>query len=224
MEDGLPPQDYAELLKELLVSQSDLSYFREIPLALQEKIYEEIKAYVHRTEELQKPVYRVMAAATKFIPNFIIARLALDFLTPYIIAQVTLHLEPRESANIGKSFPPDYLGKVALYVEPALSAQIADLMGLNHVQKIFEEMVKFRFFRKLGEISDHIADRLLIDLVLRMPDNEALAHISVHMQNRDKIRRTAKVLPPGKKGEIGYHLQKLTNDKELIAIFLNGNT
>lgn len=213
-------ENFIELIKEILVTERDLTYLADVPVEIQKKIYEEIRDYVHRTEELQKPVYRVMAAATKFIPNFIIARLALDFLTPYIIAQVTLYLEPKDSAHIGKSFPPDYLGKVALYVEPQLSAKIADLMGLSHVQKIFEEMVKFRFFRKLGEISDYISDRLLIDLVNRMPDNEALAHIAINMQNRDKIRRAVQVMAPAKKGEIGYHLQKLNAPKELVDIFM----
>jgi len=71
-------QSLIEELKETLVTNSDLSFLAGLDEQVLEKIHKEIHDYIHRTEELQKPVFKVMAVSTQFIPNFIIAKLAHD--------------------------------------------------------------------------------------------------------------------------------------------------
>ncbi|HNJ66846.1 MAG TPA: hypothetical protein PKW28_13185, partial [Turneriella sp.] len=80
-----------EELKETLVTNTDLAFLAALDEATLTKVHKEIHDYIHRTEEQQKPVFKVMAVATQFIPNFIIAKLAHDYLTPYIIAQVVIY-------------------------------------------------------------------------------------------------------------------------------------
>ena len=211
--------NYVEMIKEILVSENDLSFLHQAPKEVVQKLHAELQAYIQRTEEAQKPVYRVMAAATKFIPNFFIAKLAQDFLTPYIIAQVTLYLDAKDSANIGKSFPPEYLGKVALYVEPRLTSQIADHMGIGHVQKVVDEMIRLRFYRKLAEVSDYMNERMLIDLVSKINSSNDIAQIAEHMQDEHRLRRVAQTLSPVKKAQIVQYFREHNIAADRIEIF-----
>ena len=115
--------------------------------------------YIQRTEDLQKPVFKVMAVATQFIPNFIIAKLAHDYLTPYIIAQVVIYMDPKAAAKIGKSLRIDYMGQVALYASPEITARIGNLMEPPIVAQVVKDLSLKNFNAKLGELADLIDRR-----------------------------------------------------------------
>ena len=62
-------------IRELLITQSDLTFLEKLDQSTLDSIRDEIAAYIKRTEEAQRPLFKVMAVATKLIPNFIIAKM-----------------------------------------------------------------------------------------------------------------------------------------------------
>ena len=152
------------------------------------ELIKEVKHYQEKIEEQQRPVYKAMAAATKLVPNFMVAKMSQDMLTPYIIAQVTTLLPPKEAGNIGKSFDPALLAEVATFVEPSLTAQIADTMGTGHVLKVMQVMCQREFFIKLGELSDALNERLLSQVAQKLKSSHDLASIVFHMKDENKIK------------------------------------
>jgi hypothetical protein len=204
-------RELIEGLKEKLVTTSDISFldkFSEEDLSSIDKL---LTDYIHQTNEAQRPVYEVMAKATAFVPNMIISKLAQDYLSPYIISQVTPFLDAKASAKIGKSLKPEFLGKVTIYVEPSLTADIANNMGMPHIYNVFREMSRMEYFLRLGEISDLIKDHLLKSVLTRMKDVAAIARIVEHMKNDAKVKVIVDQLDSSGKAQVRTYLESVEN-------------
>ncbi|HRP69112.1 MAG TPA: hypothetical protein PLY93_06240 [Turneriella sp.] len=198
-------------IKEILVTENDLSYLEKIDDKTIEKIHKEIQGYIQRTEELQKPVFKVMAVATQFIPNFIIAKLAHDYLTPYIIAQVVIYMDPKAAAKIGKSLRIDYMGQVALYANPEVTARVGNLMEVNITAQVVKDLVTKNFTGKLGELADLLDDKVLLDIVNALRDGKIVGNIANAMMNHEKIVRIAQQMPADIRNGAKMQLQTLGN-------------
>jgi hypothetical protein len=200
-----------EELKETLVTSTDLSFLASLDEAILEKIHKEIHDYIRRTEEQQKPVFKVMAVATQFIPNFIIAKLAHDYLTPYIIAQVVIYMDPKAAAKIGKSLRIDYMGQVALYANPEITARIGNLMEPNLVAQVVKDLAHKNFHGKLGELADLLDDKMMIEIIRVLRDGRIVGSIANAMMNQEKILRIVPHMPPDVRSAARAQLQSLGN-------------
>jgi hypothetical protein len=184
-----------EEIKESLVTESDLSFLNALDEPVIEKIQKEIHDYIHRTEELQKPVFKVMAVSTQFIPNFIIAKLAHDYLTPYIIAQVVIYMDPKAAAKIGKSLRIDYMGQVALYANPEITARIGNLMEPNLISQVVKDLAHKNFHGKLGELADLLDDKMMVEVIKNVADGKIVGNIAHSMINQQKVERLIPQMP-----------------------------
>jgi hypothetical protein len=200
-----------EELKETLVTSTDLGFLASLDEATLEKIHKEIHEYIHRTEEQQKPVFKVMAVATQFIPNFIIAKLAHDYLTPYIIAQVVIYMDPKAAAKIGKSLRIDYMGQVALYASPEITARIGNLMEPQIVAQVVKDLSTKNFNAKLGELADLLDDKMMIEIIKVLRDGRIVGNIANSMMNQEKILRIVPQMPPDVRSAARAQLQSLGN-------------
>lgn len=200
-----------EEIKESLVTTSDLSFLQGLEEQVLEKIQKEIHGYIHRTEELQKPVFKVMAVSTQFIPNFIIAKLAHDYLTPYIIAQVVIYMDPKAAAKIGKSLRIDYMGQVALYASPEITARIGNLMEPPIVAQVVKDLSLKNFNAKLGELADLLEDKMMIEIIKVLRDGKIVGNIAHAMVNQDKIVRIIPQMPADVRSGARAQLQSLGN-------------
>ncbi|MFZ5630498.1 MAG: hypothetical protein ACOY5B_15305 [Spirochaetota bacterium] len=200
-----------EELKETLVTNTDLGFLASLDEATLEKIHKEIHDYIHRTEEQQKPVFKVMAVATQFIPNFIIAKLAHDYLTPYIIAQVVIYMDPKAAAKIGKSLRIDYMGQVALYASPEITARIGNLMEPQIVAQVVKDLSTKNFNAKLGELADLLDDKMMVDIIKVLRDGRIVGNIANSMMNQEKILRIVPQMPPEVRSGARAQLQSLGN-------------
>jgi hypothetical protein len=200
-----------EEIKESLVTENDLTYLKSLDEATLEKVHKEIHDYITRTEELQKPVFKVMAVSTQFIPNFIIAKLAHDYLTPYIIAQVVIYMDPKAAAKIGKSLRIDYMGQVALYANPEITARIGNLMEINIVAQVVRDLAAKNFHGKLGELADLLEDKVMLEIVKALKDGKMVGNIAHSMMNQEKILRIAQQMPADIRSGAKAQLQSLGN-------------
>ena len=212
-------QEQIDGLREMLITESDLAFLQKADDTLVAEVHKEIKEYIERLELAQKPLFQVMALATKFMPNFIITKIAKDYLTPYVMAQVSQYLEPRDAANLGKSFGVDVLAQVALHTEPKLTAVIADKMGVNSVSKIVDQMIRLDFFLRLGEVSDVLSLPMLLQLTDRIQNPTHLAKIAGYMNDLERVKQVADKMPAAKKERELAELQNLNPRSEILELF-----
>jgi hypothetical protein len=204
-------QDIAESIKELLVSETDMSYLAELPDKPLQQLYTDLQTYMKRLDENQRPVFKAIAISTSFIPNFIIAKLAHDYFTPYIVAQVCEYMDPKAAAKIGKSLRVDYMGQVAVNGDPKVTAKIGDCMEVDIVVNVVREMVKRSFFMKLGELADLLNENQLKNVMLKINDNNAILQVGIHMQDEAKIVRLSKAWPAGTRSYVLAELEKMNH-------------
>lgn len=207
-----------ERIQELLVTDNTLEFLKGLDEPVLKELKQVLEDYIQRIEENQKPVYKVMAMACKFIPNFIIANLAQSFLTPYIVGQITHYLDPKESGKIGRSFKHTFLTDVTLYVEPALTAKIADHMGVVMVQKVIEELLKKEQFHRLGELADELSPTLLKQITGKVGPAE-LGQIVSYMKNESQVSQIAANSSAANKQKIRTVLENSPGEEQFLRLF-----
>jgi hypothetical protein len=203
--------EIAESIKELLVSETDMSYLAELPEKVLQQLHADLKAYMKRLEENQKPVFKAIAISTSFIPNFIIAKLAHDYFTPYIVAQVCEYMDPKAAAKIGKSLRVDYIGQVAMHGDPRVTARIGDWMEVDLVVSVVRQMVKSSFFMKLGELADLLNESHLKNIMLKINDDNAILQVGLHMKDEAKIIRLSKAWSQSTRNYVIGELKKMNH-------------
>ncbi len=204
-------EEIAESIKELLVSETDMSYLAELPEKPLQQLFADLQTYMKRLDENQRPVFKAIAISTTFIPNFIIAKLAHDYFTPYIVAQVCEYMDPKAAAKIGKSLRVDYMGHVAVNGDPKVTARIGDCMEVDIIVNVVREMVKHSFFLKLGEIADILNENHLKNVMLKINDDNAIFQVGLHMKDEAKIIRLSKAWPAGTHTYVVTELQKINH-------------
>lgn len=204
-------EDIISRIKEVLVTNNDLVYLKDIPPETLTNIYNELQSYIDRIDELQRPIYKVMAFSTQFIPNFIIAKMAHDFLTPYIIAQVCLYMDVKAAAKIAKSLHVDYMGQVTLHADTHVTSSIANHMEPDLIVGIVKHMAQMDFYHKLGELSDLLDERLMITVTQKLNDAITISRIVTQMTNEDKIIRLSRHWSTSLRDGILLELGKMGN-------------
>lgn len=204
-------EDIAENIKEMIVSETSMAYLAEIPEKHLQQLYTDLQTYMQRLDANQKPLYKAIAISTSFIPNFILAKLAHDYFTPYIVAQICEYMDPKAAAKIAKSLRVDYLGQVALNGDPKITAKIGNFVDVDLVVAVVREMVKQSFFMKLGELADELDENHLKNVMLKIGDDNAIFQVGLHMKDEEKIIRLSRAWSQGTRTYVVGELQKISH-------------
>lgn len=188
-----PHDDLIDALRDVWLTDTDLEFLREVdPVALA-RIVAEVQAHARRVHEGQRKLYEVLAASTRLVPNFMVVKLAGN-LSPYVLAQVSEHLEPKAAAGLTKSFDAHLLGEIVLHIDVGTAARIATHMDLETLVQITESLATKGLHKRLGEVSDALDERMLEKLVLRIKDPARIAAVTSHMHRLDHLARVGRRL------------------------------
>lgn len=186
-------EERIEALRELWLTDNDLSFLRELDPDHLARIHAEVEAHAQRVHQGQRKLYAVLAGATRFIPNFVITRLS-SALSPYVLAQISEHLEPKAAAGLAKSFDAHLLGEIVLHIDTQTAANIAAHTDVDMLVQITNSLASKGLVKRLGEVSDALEEKMLEKLVLRIKDPERIASVASHMHELNKIATVARRL------------------------------
>ena len=213
------PPELIEALRELWLTDSDLSFLSELDTAVLSRIHAEVRAHAQRVHDSQRKLYAVLAGATRFIPNFVITRLS-STLSPYVLAQVSEHMEPKAAAGLAKTFDAHVLGEIVLHIDTQAAARIAVHTDIDMLVQITDSLASKGLLKRLGEVSDALEERMLEKLVLRIKDPERIAAVASHMQELSKLTSIGRRLDKKLALAVIEVLQRAGNSK--IAQALQG--
>jgi len=185
--------DLIETLKELWLTESDLTFLHDLEPAMLARITSEVQAADQRLKAGQHALFESIAKVTRYIPNFLLSKFS-GSLSPYVMAKITEHLEPKEAASLSKLYEPTLLAEISLHLDAKFAAAIASYTDVDTLTIITETLAKKGLSRRLGEISDALDEKLLGKLVERIGDPEKLASVAAHMTSRTKLSNVAKRL------------------------------
>lgn len=175
-----------ETLRELWLTQSDLTFLEELPEGALARIVREVEQHHQRVSESQRTLYETMARTTRFIPNFMVAKIG-SGLSPYVKARICEHLEPKAAAALSKAYDPATLAEISLHLDAELTARIAAHTEIDALAQITDLLAQRGLSRRLGEVSDALDERVLEKLVQRIRDPERIASVAAHMTAYDKL-------------------------------------
>ncbi len=208
-----------ETLKEVWLTETDLSFLRDVDPSLLTRIVGEVKASQERTEAGSRALYESMAKTTRFVPGFLLGKLS-QGLSPYVLARITEHLEPKNAAALSKSYEPALLAEISLHLKAELAAAIAAYTDIETLTVITETLGKKGLSRRLGEISDLLEDKMLEKLTNRIKDPERLASVAAYMTRTDKLTRLSRSLDTKLRNAVVSVLQRQGHDgtAQLLAV------
>jgi hypothetical protein len=196
-------------LKETFLSEDDFTFLSPLGEEGIDKLQAIVDQYNQRTEEGQKPVYQTMAFATQFLPNFLISKIAMDMLSPYIVGQVTNCLKPKEAAKLGQNFPNHYLAEVALHAEKLHLSKVAQELPFETAYSIMRTMYQKGYISRIGELADNLPEKLLKKFLERFNDPEEVARIMIHMENMPVIFAIYRQETSGRRNSVIDALRRL---------------
>jgi hypothetical protein len=211
------PRELIESLRELWLTDSDLGFLAELDPTVLACIHVEVSAHAQRVHDSQRKLYAVLAGATRFIPNFVIARMS-SALSPYVLAQVSEHMEPKAAAGLAKTFDAHVLSEIVLHIDTQTAARIAVHTDLDMLVQITESLANKGLLKRLGEISDALEERVLEKLVVRIHDPERIAAVASHMQELTKLTSIGRRLDRKLVLAIIQALQRAGNGKVAQAL------
>jgi hypothetical protein len=182
-----------ESLKEIWLTETDLSFLRAVDPSILARIVTEAKASEGRTQAGLRALYESMAKTTRYVPNFLLGKLSMN-LSPYVLARITEFLEPKNAASLSKSYEPALLAEISLHLSAELAAAIAAHTDIETLVLITEMLGKKGLSRRLGEISDLLEDKMLEKLTDRIKDPERLASVAAYMTRTDKVSKLGRRL------------------------------
>jgi hypothetical protein len=181
-------QYYLDRIRESLNSPEDLAYLSKLDAGEIKDLSEQIEQYQSRVEEAQKPIYQTMAFATQFLPNFLVAKISQEMLTPFVIGQVTNCFKPKDAAKIATHFRKEFLGEVALYADRKHTAAITVELPFDIAYGVMTEMIRKGYFSRLGELADELPESLLMRFLQKFTSPSDVAKIAMHMTNTGMIQ------------------------------------
>jgi len=185
-------QQMIEKIREILLLERKIDYLSEMSLSSLELLFADIDEYIRKIAENQKPIFSTMAFATQFLPNFLVAKLSQEMLTPYIVGQVTNHFKPKEAARIALHFRKDFLGEVAIHADKNQVALITQELPFDVACQVMMEMVRKDYFARLGELADLLPVGLLVRFLMQFEQKAHLQKILEHMKDTELIQAVLK--------------------------------
>ncbi len=148
-------------LKQLMtLTKSPLpSFIKSLSKEQQKELRQFVEQVVStKTEGLQE-LYYTIGAVMKFIPNFVLIPLTLQYIKPTIAAGVCEKLNLDQAVSLANDLPPEYIGEIAMHTSSERSAKILEKLRPSHAEKCIKYEGENHPMKAL-EIGQHISPNL----------------------------------------------------------------
>lgn len=132
-------------------------------------------------------IWKRLAAVSKFMPNFINAKVAQDILGPYITANLTYHIPVKEALHISSFFPIVYMADVSEYLIPEKAEPILREFPVERMTLLTLEMIKREKFYTLGTYVDFLPKEKIDIISNQIKSEEHILKISKYVNKKERI-------------------------------------
>ncbi len=165
------------------VHGSELSFLEKLEPEEINKLRNQIILF---SQESQKDIWVPMAKVSKFMPNFLNAKVAEDILGPSITANFSYHLHPKDALGIAGHFSIKFFCDVLEHLVPEKIEPMINQSPFDLMRRAVNELLTRRNYFLIGSLIDYTP----IDSVEKIARGiENLGElISITYNARDKAR------------------------------------
>lgn len=166
----------------------------------------------------ESPLWGRLAQVTKFIPNFINAKIAQDILGAQITANLTYHMSVKDAISIARHFSIPFLVDTAEKLIPQKAEKIVQEFPIDLIRKMIKEMLKKSMHYTMGSYVDFLPQQTILTLMKEIPDEEDILKTAVFAERKDRLADLFEEFDDQKIISFVHKAQQLNLWSELLII------
>jgi hypothetical protein len=175
--------EMSKLSQILRSSEEEISFLNSI----KEEDLEFLRSRIHHAiMEEQAGVWEPIARVSKFIPNFLNAKVSQDVLGPQITANITYHVPTRDALSIASYFSTSFFCDVLEHIIPEKIQHIIEESPLDLMRKAVHELRKRKNFILIGNLIDYTPISYIHKISIEVDDKD-MVQILDHIQKRMRM-------------------------------------
>lgn len=179
-------------------SQKELDFLNE---KLSEAIIEE-----------QSGIWQPLAKVSKYMPNFLNAKVSEDILGAQITANLTYYMPVKDAVSISNYFSVSFLTDVMEHVNPARVEAVIKASPMHRMKQIVYELIKRKKYFVVAGLIDHTPVNINVEVSKNITP-EDLVELSTLINRTDVMAEVMEYYPDKKNKEI--LIRAIETDKEM---------
>ncbi len=136
------------------------AFFKTLSHEEQKELREYVETVISTKTDGLEELYYTIGVVIKFIPNFVLIPLTLQYIKPTIAAGVCEKLKLDQAVSLANDLPPEYIGEIAMHTSSKRSAQILEQLRASLAEKCIKYEGEHHPIKAL-EIGKHVSPRIL---------------------------------------------------------------
>ncbi|MCZ8239987.1 MAG: hypothetical protein O9346_17010 [Leptospiraceae bacterium] len=134
----------------------------------------------------QKDIFVTIAKVSRFMPNFLNAKVSHDILGPQITANLSYYLSAKEAIAIASHFTTSFFADVVEHLVPEKISEMIAITPFEQMRKVVNELILRKNFFIIGSLIDYTPLSSVEKIAKGIPDPGHLILITYNCQ--DKLR------------------------------------
>ncbi len=135
----------------------------------------------------QREIFVTIAKVSRYMPNFLNAKVSQDILGPQITANLSYFMTPKEAIGIASYFPTSFFADVIEYLIPEKTSEMISLTPFEQMKKAVFELVKRGNFFVIGSIMDYTPIEFVDKMARSLTSPDHLIHITFNCQDKGRV-------------------------------------
>jgi len=135
----------------------------------------------------QKEIFVTIAKVSRYIPNFLNAKVSQDILGPQITANLSYFLTAKEAIAIAGYFPTSFFADVIEHLVPEKISEMIRLTPFEQMRKAVNELIHRKNYFVIGSVMDFTPIESVDKIARGILEPEHLIHITFNCQNKNRV-------------------------------------
>jgi hypothetical protein len=135
----------------------------------------------------QREIFVTIAKVSRYMPNFLNAKVSQDILGPQITANLSYFLTAKEAIGIAGYFPTSFFTDVIEHLIPEKISEMIGLTPFDQMRKAVNELITRKNYFVIGSLMDYTPLESVDKIARGIDDPEHLIHITYNCQDKTRV-------------------------------------
>jgi hypothetical protein len=135
----------------------------------------------------QKEIFQTIAKVSRFMPNFLNAKVSHDILGPQITANLSYFLAPKEAISIASHFSTSFFSDIIEHLVPERISEMIALTPFDQMRKAVNELIRRENFFVIGSLMDYTPIESVDRIARNIPNPDHLIQITYNCRDKNRV-------------------------------------
>lgn len=135
----------------------------------------------------QREIFQTIAKVSRFMPNFLNAKVSHDILGANITANLSYFLDPKEAIGIASHFSTSFFADVIEHLVPERISDMIALAPFDQMRKAVNELIRRENFFVIGSLIDYTPIDSVGKIAKGLNNPEYLIRITYNCQDKSRV-------------------------------------